>query len=76
MGDTKEPMIPENGVIAPMRVGDKASMCRVVFPNKIALDVIVVKPIEKSIQEEQLIGGTTDGPSDRRNQAARNLKVC
>jgi len=48
MGDTREPMIPESGVMAPMRTRDEASMCRVVFPNRIAVDVIVVKPIAKS----------------------------
>lgn len=48
MGDTREPMIPESGVIAPMRTREEACMCRVVFPNRIAVDVIVVKPVEKS----------------------------
>jgi hypothetical protein len=48
MGDTREPMIPESGVIAPMRTRDEACICRVVFPNRIAVDVIVVKPVEQS----------------------------
>jgi len=38
-------MIPEVGVIAPTRTRDEGCMCSVVFPNKIAVEVIVVKPV-------------------------------
>jgi hypothetical protein len=74
-GDTREPIIPESGVIAPMRTREEACMCRVVFPNSIAVDVIVVKPVERSNSVVNLIGGITDRPSERRNQAARYLNV-
>lgn len=43
-GNTREPMIPEVGAMAPMRTRDEGCMCRAVFPNKIAVEVIVVKP--------------------------------
>jgi hypothetical protein len=46
LGNTREPIIPNVGVMAPMRTRDEESMCRVVFPNKIAVEVIVVKPIK------------------------------
>jgi len=44
VGNTSEPMIPKVGVMAPIRTRDEDSMCRVVFPNKTAVEVIVVKP--------------------------------
>jgi len=48
VGNTSEPMIPKVGVIAPMRTRDEGCMCRDVFPNRIAVDVIVVNPVKYS----------------------------
>ena len=43
-GNTSEPRIPEAGVIAPISTSDEASMCSVVLPKSIAVEVMVVKP--------------------------------
>jgi hypothetical protein len=45
-GQTNEPRIPELGVITPMRISAEGCMSSEVFPNKIAVDVMVVKPAE------------------------------
>jgi hypothetical protein len=37
-------MIPDKGVRMPMRIKEEGDMWRVVFPKRIAVDVIVVKP--------------------------------
>jgi hypothetical protein len=48
-GQTSEPMIPEVGVRTPTRISAEGCMCKVVFPKRIAVDVIVVKPGERMV---------------------------
>lgn len=43
-GHRSEPRIPDVGVSTPIRISADGDMCRVVLPNSMAVDVIVVKP--------------------------------
>ena len=67
--------MPHAGVIAPISTSDEEGMWSVVFPNKIAVEVMVVKPRTRvRVVKERARNG--DVPSERRNHAARYLNVC
>jgi hypothetical protein len=38
--------MPDVGVRIPMRMSEEADMCRTVFPKRMAVEVMVVNPIE------------------------------
>lgn len=51
-------MIPDSGVIAPMSTSDVAGIWRVVFANRMAVEVIVVKPeVKRKSSVEHLYTG-------------------
>jgi len=43
-GQASDPRIPEVGVRTPTRIRAEGDMCSVVFPKRIAVEVMVVKP--------------------------------
>ena len=44
IGQRREPRIPDVGVKMPMRMRAEGDICKVVFPKRIAVEVMVVKP--------------------------------
>ncbi len=46
LGQSSDPMIPDVGVSTPIRISADGDMWSVVLPNSMAVDVIVVKPVE------------------------------
>ena len=78
IGQAREPTIPDVGVNTPIRIRADGDMCKVVFPKRIAVDVMVVKPERYQYQDiiqNLLIVAKGTLPSDKRNQAARNLNA-
>ena len=44
-GQASDPRIPEVGVRTPTRMRAEGDMCNVVLPKRIAVEVMVVKPV-------------------------------
>jgi hypothetical protein len=51
-GQTREPTMPELGVNMPIRIRAEGCMLRVVLPKRIAVDVIVVKPVLTEVSDK------------------------
>jgi hypothetical protein len=45
-GQTNEPMTPDRGVSTPTTISADGDMCNVVLPKRMAVEVIVVKPMK------------------------------
>ena len=48
-----DPIIPEVEVRTPTRIRAEGDMCSVVFPKRIAVEVIVVKPVNFKSKKNQ-----------------------
>lgn len=52
-----DPIIPEVEVRAPTRIRAGGDMCSVVFPKRIAVEVIVVKPVNFKLKKKSIHKG-------------------